>query len=866
MINLDSNFGISITSTSNGLQFCLQGQLTGWAGIGFGPVHYAMDTYVGWITSSGAGVLQDGYSSNFDIPITDTIRSAQIVSASQTANTFRMCFRRSFNTNDPQDETFIPGTTIGLAWAYHIHTNPTSQSLNVRYAEHTHKGLITITLPTPPTSTPPTSAPPTSAPPTSAPPTSTPPTSTPPTSTPPSVIPSLVPTPVITPSPSTPSKPVLQADDQLYVTWGIIDKDVLFYYECKASGWVGLGFDRSGPIHRSTDTYITWLTTAGTGMIHDGYSDSQAQPQLDNIQSAIVLNASRINGQTQFTFSRPIDTTDVQDVSLSDWILMGWAYHDTTNPESTNLSQINIPIHTHYGSNRVNLYSGEIRDVDSAFFPSTYYILIWVGLFGLNALVQAIRKHTKLQHPTGYYRGSQYESYHQSSFDDVSTWFQSRIPLLNVSKLDIVFGSFIILLNIMCIGLGMMSGFNQAQIWGYMCAANSFLVAIPATRNSFLSWVSKLSVDQTIQYHRWLGRLAIFQAIVHVACSLDRPHFSWSLTNLYGLYAFVCIGLIAITSSECIRRRSFNLFFYSHHIFFAYYTLASFHSLVFFIYTCAAASVYGLDRLIRLIRGIYPRKIISVERLSNRIVKIMFPKNKCYKQHIGQYVFLNFPGINLLEWHPFTLADSPKEPHHEVYIKNLGDHTQHIFDRITEKNWVRVDGPYGHWNLAPTGYSHILFVCGGIGITPCLSFIRDVYNYNTNPNPNNTLPFSDLGTTHTHIRQIILVWCCPNEDDAQWVNQELLHAIRRSQAGNYPGFHLYVFITNQSEIKNSTYYVGRPDMDRVFDTMEDRMVEGNARACVHVCGPRSLSQTVWDTWSRRSLGKRYDFRQEIFDL
>jgi predicted ferric reductase len=601
------------------------------------------------------------------------------------------------------------------------------------------------------------------------------------------------------------------------------------------------------------------------GILHDGYSTSQTQPQLDTIQSATVINASRVKGHTQFTFSRPVRATDSQDVDLSDWVLMGWAYHSSDNPDSTNLSQLNtqlnIPIHTHYGSKRVNLYSGEMRDVDASFFPSTYYILIWIGLFGLNALIQAVRIRTKTSHPSGYYKGSQYESYTHSNFNDLSVWFQSRIPFFHMSKIDIIFGSFIILLNVVCVGLGMMSGFNQSQIWGYMCAANSFLVAIPATRNSFLSWVSRLSVDQTIRYHRWLGRLTILQAVVHCACSFDRPHFTWSLTNLYGLYAFLCVALIAITSSECIRRHSFNFFFYSHHIFFAYYTLASFHSQVFFIYACIAAGIYGLDRIIRLIRGIYPRKIIQVERLSNRIVKIRFPKNKCYRQYVGQYVFLNFPGINLLEWHPFTLADSPKESHHEVYIKNLGDHTEHIFDHVTDKNWIRVDGPYGHWKLAPQGYSHILFVCGGIGITPCLSFIRDVYNYNDYNN--NNLPET---TAETTIRQIILVWCCPVEDDAQWVNRELLHAIRQSQVGNFPGFHLYVFITNQSEIKNSTYYVGRPDMDRVFDTMEDRMIEGNARACVHVCGPRSLSQTVWDTWSRRSLGKRYDFRQEIFDL
>lgn len=35
----------------------------------------------------------------------------------------------------------------------------------------------------------------------------------------------------------------------------------------------------------------------------------------------------------------------------------------------------------------------------------------------------------------------------------------------------------------------------------------------------------------------------------------------------------------------------------------------------------------------------------------------------------GQYVFLNFPSINFLEWHPFSVSSGPHEMTMECHIK-----------------------------------------------------------------------------------------------------------------------------------------------------------------------------------------------------
>lgn len=222
---------VNATLVSIGIQFCLRGMLTGWAGIGFGPVHQTMDTYVGWITSSGTAVLQDGYSSSFDIPLTDATQSATIVSASQSAGMYQFCFTRPFQTTDNLDTKLVPGSSISVAWALHQSANPASTSRDFPYAQHTDRGVTTLDLPSVVGSTPPSTPAPTSA------------------------------------QETTSEEMFFRGDDNFYVSWRKEDKLIFFTYDCQVSGWVGIGFDKAQRIHQSTDTYISWVLSSGAGVV-----------------------------------------------------------------------------------------------------------------------------------------------------------------------------------------------------------------------------------------------------------------------------------------------------------------------------------------------------------------------------------------------------------------------------------------------------------------------------------------------------------------------------------------------------------------------------------------------------------------------
>lgn len=94
--------------------------------------------------------------------------------------------------------------------------------------------------------------------------------------------------------------------------------------------------------------------------------------------------------------------------------------------------------------------------------------------------------------------------------------------------------------------------------------------------------------------------------------------------------------------------------------------------------------------------------------------------------HAGQFMFVRFSGDDILsESHPFTISSAPSEGVIRLTIKASGDYTRHLFDHLKEGSEAIVEGAYGLFNYK-TGGEKQIWVAGGIGITPFLSFLRDL--------------------------------------------------------------------------------------------------------------------------------------------
>jgi len=92
----------------------------------------------------------------------------------------------------------------------------------------------------------------------------------------------------------------------------------------------------------------------------------------------------------------------------------------------------------------------------------------------------------------------------------------------------------------------------------------------------------------------------------------------------------------------------------------------------------------------------------------------------------GQFLFVRFTSNKTLdESHPFTISSAPHEDVLRVTVKASGDFTHALFNNLQAGMDAVVEGAYGLFDYKTGGQKQI-WIAGGIGLTPFLSFIRDM--------------------------------------------------------------------------------------------------------------------------------------------
>jgi predicted ferric reductase len=123
-----------------------------------------------------------------------------------------------------------------------------------------------------------------------------------------------------------------------------------------------------------------------------------------------------------------------------------------------------------------------------------------------------------------------------------------------------------------------------------------------------------------------------------------------------------------------------------------------------------------------------PYTVTAVNHPNNSTTEVvMKAKGKPIKHlHAGQFLFVRFKGDKVLdEAHPFTISSAPHEGELRVTIKAAGDFTRYLFAHLKPGMDAVVEGAYGLFNYKSGGDKQV-WVAGGIGITPFLSFLRDL--------------------------------------------------------------------------------------------------------------------------------------------
>ncbi|GLE07904.1 hypothetical protein PINS_up018733 [Pythium insidiosum] len=298
--------------------------------------------------------------------------------------------------------------------------------------------------------------------------------------------------------------------------------------------------------------------------------------------------------------------------------------------------------------------------------------------------------------------------------------------------------------------VGVAAGFNSVF--------NMAFLFLPATRNALWMEFFNLSYANGIKYHRWIGVAAVFTALFHgtcftlvwlrrgvwlqkalpcFSCALDSAEGFQRWRDVCGELSLACFLAIAITSLPIVRRKFYDLFYYTHQLFALSVVFLVLHWQPAIWWVLPTLAVYAGARAISSANAWAPVKVKELSVLSDGVVRLVLhrsPARDGGQFRVGQFVYLNVPAISRLQWHAFTIASSPRA-HADTFIvllKALGDWTSDLVqlaedcDRRDVTPTVHVDGFYGASLEHYTHYDSLCLVGGGIGATPLFAILEDL--------------------------------------------------------------------------------------------------------------------------------------------
>ena len=184
--------------------------------------------------------------------------------------------------------------------------------------------------------------------------------------------------------------------------------------------------------------------------------------------------------------------------------------------------------------------------------------------------------------------------------------------------------------------------------------------------------------------------------------------------------------------------------------------------------------------------------------------------------------------------------------------------------------WIRVDGPYGKQHFNYRRYPVLVLVCGGIGVTPVIGILKDIYGVGDLTDDQRMHPKAHC------VEKVYVCWVVSNYHQYQWFQEELNMCVASDEVSKQggvsrPQLQIDVQIT-QGEPPHSkkqggalNFIKGRPDMSAYLNVV--RKSHDEKAACVFACGPRKLVNRAWDAAGACSRdGAKFTFHHETFEF
>jgi predicted ferric reductase len=422
---------------------------------------------------------------------------------------------------------------------------------------------------------------------------------------------------------------------------------------------------------------------------------------------------------------------------------------------------------------------------------------------------------------------------------------------------------------------------------GTLSTTNLIPILVTATvQNPFIALLG-ISYDSFNLIHRWIGRVAVLQAVVHSICWLipqvQANNWATARESLihrsfirHGFIAVIGFMALFLQSPKLIRSWAYDIFLGLHFVFviatfyFLWIHLSGFRQQKLLLVTIV---IWGFARVCRLASLLFRSVGRScctavIEVLPCNALRISLTPSASWTYHPGQFIYLVVPSIGLWTAHPFSVAwEDSKEfmnrfdpAQSQYYARRLSvsmatsartDQRSQTISLIVQKQkgftrklydstkqagvncslMAFIEGPYGvRQSLA--SYGTVVLFAGGVGITHQLGHIK------------NLIRECNDGTTAT--MTITLIWVVRHLNCLEWVKPWMHEILKMEKRREILKIHLYVTRSGLSQPVQSvsgtvSMSSGRPDVRAlIIDEANNRI----GCMVVSVCATGGLADEV----------------------
>lgn len=420
---------------------------------------------------------------------------------------------------------------------------------------------------------------------------------------------------------------------------------------------------------------------------------------------------------------------------------------------------------------------------------------------------------------------------------------------------------------------------------------NGALLLVPVMRR-LLTWVRStfvgrvLPVDQAITFHRVVGHTLAALGVAHggalvASYAIGHPAGSmakWLFSTERGLTGIALVAIVAVmwvfALSVVRRSRHFELFYFSHLLYLAWFPLAVLHAPSFLFWAGVPVLGFAVEQLLRVARRGTKADVVSAQALRSGVTRLELLPPPGFTYRAGDYVFLRIPAIAKREWHPFTLSSAPERSTLTVHVRSLGNWTAALRRRVEHDESTPgaqplvayVDGPYGSPSAHIFDSRFAVFIGAGIGVTPFASVLE-------------SLVLRANGSAPPKLKKAYFFWLNKDQYSFEWFaallgelekidKKEMLQIHLCMTAGRAGATALaleaargVMHAQGRSDIitgLRTQTHMGHPDWDKMLGTIK-AFHEGST-VDVYFCGPAGLGAKIRRVCVRLGM----PFREERF--